>query len=130
MRFAYLKDPLFLFCVAAYFVNRLVFKRIWPDGFVHAHFNDLICIPFWVPIMLFGMRQLGLRRDDSPPAAHEIIIPLLLWSVLFEIILPLDPFWSAYTVADPMDVFWYCVGAFVAGVFWKRRYGAVVGPKL
>ena len=62
MRFGYLRDPLFLVCVAAYFLNRFVFKAVWQTGFVHEHLNDLICIPFWVPIMLFAQRKLRLRR--------------------------------------------------------------------
>ena len=74
MRFLYLRDPLFLACVATYFVNRFVLKNIWHDGFVHAHLNDLICIPFWVPIMLFAQRTLRLRPDDHSPRPAEIII--------------------------------------------------------
>jgi hypothetical protein len=48
VRFGYLRDPLFLVCLVTYFVNRLVLKSVWKDGFVHEHFNDLICVPFWV----------------------------------------------------------------------------------
>ena len=62
MRFRYLRDPLFLACVVVYFVNRFVLKAVWEAGFVHTHLNDLICVPFWVPIMLWvERRSLKLR---------------------------------------------------------------------
>jgi hypothetical protein len=88
MRFRYLLDPLFLFCLVTYFVNRFVFKAIWKGGFVHDHLNDLICIPFWVPIMLFAQKMARLRPTDDRPHAGEIVIPLILWSWIFEILLP------------------------------------------
>ena len=61
MRFLYLYR-LFLFCVLSYFVNRWVFKAYWTSGFVHEHLNDLICIPFWVPIMLWSTTAWPVRR--------------------------------------------------------------------
>ena len=55
---------------------------------MHDHLNDLICIPFWVPIMLWGQRRLGLAGVDRPPMASEILLPLFVWSWFFEMILP------------------------------------------
>jgi len=85
VRFRYLRDPLFLVCIVGYFLNRWVLKRTWDGGFLHEHFNDLICIPFWVPIMLWMQRRLGLRPRDDVPHAHEVVIPLLLWSVILTV---------------------------------------------
>ena len=76
MRFLYLRDPLFLLCVLTYFVNRFVLKAIWTTGFIHEHLNDLICLPFWVPILLFAQRRVGLRDNDDPPRSAELVIPL------------------------------------------------------
>lgn len=118
----YLKDPLFLFCFASYFVNRWLVKPVVEGGFLHSYFNDLICIPFFVPIMLFAMRQCGLRKDDSPPHAHEVMIPLIVWSALFEVILPGQEPWGVGMVADPMDVFCYGLGACIAAGFWNVWY--------
>ena len=42
----------FLAAVAAYADNRLVLKRVWATGFVHAHLNDLLCIPVLRPTMV------------------------------------------------------------------------------
>jgi hypothetical protein len=122
MKFLYLRDPLFLFCVLTYFVNRLVLKEIWDTGFVHEHLNDLICIPFWAPIMLWGERRLGLRKSDDPPETNEIIIPLIVWSWAFEIVLPSMGPVGAWCVADYRDVFYYSLGALGAAVFWRWWY--------
>src|SRR5262245_23998286 len=117
MRFLYLRDPLFLLCVATYFVNRLVLKSVWKTGFVHEHLNDLICIPFWVPIMLYTQRLLGLREGDTIPRPGELIIPLVVWSWVFEIILPKTALFSGLCVADHVDILYYALGALVAGLF-------------
>ncbi|HLJ96675.1 MAG TPA: hypothetical protein VKU02_26115 [Gemmataceae bacterium] len=121
MRFRYLRDPLFLICVATYFVNRLVLKSHWKDGFVHEHLNDLICIPFWVPIMLFAQRRVGLR-DDAPPRPGELVIPLILWSWVFEIFVPAIDGLGDRFVADHLDVLFYAIGALGAAVFWRLWY--------
>jgi hypothetical protein len=123
VRFRYLRDPLFLACVAMYFVNRLVLKRIWTGGFVHEHLNDLICIPFWVPIMLFAQRTLRLREGDGRPAPGEIVIPLVVWSWVFEILLPQAGWLGDWRVADYWDVFYYTAGALLASLFWRWWYG-------
>src|SRR5205823_733564 len=94
MRYRYLKDPLFLFCLILYFTNRWLLKPYFPNKISCSYLNDLICIPFWVPIMLFMMRKIGLRRSDSPPQASEILVPLLLWSWVFEAYLPCVAFFK------------------------------------
>jgi hypothetical protein len=125
MRFLYLRDPLFLFCVATYFINRLVLKRVWTEGFVHEHLNDVICIPFWVPIMLFIQKRVGLRPFDGSPRASEIIIPLVIWSWVFEIILPEIAVLGDACVADYLDVLSYACGALIAAIFWRFWYGGL-----
>ena len=109
--FLYLRDPLFRPCLVLYFANRWVFKALWQTGFVHDHLNDLICIPFWVPIMLWGQRRLGLRSPDDPPLASEILIPLLVWSWVFEIILPRSGLLGERGYSDYLDVLYYSLGA-------------------
>jgi hypothetical protein len=123
MRFRYLLDPLFLVCVVTYFVNRFVLKSIWKEGFVHESLNDLICVPFWVPIMLFAQRQVGLRDSDDSPRPSELVIPLIMWSWVFEILLPESALLGKGFVADHMDVFYYALGTLVAGLFWRWWYG-------
>lgn len=122
MRFLYLRDPLFLVCVLTYFVNRWMLKAIWETGFVHAHLNDLICIPFWVPIMLWGQRLVGWRSTDGPPRATEVVIPLVVWSWVFEVILPQTQMFGGLCVSDHLDVLYYSVGAAGAALFWGWWY--------
>ena len=116
------RDPLFLFCVALYFVNRFILKPYIHGGvfgtFLHDSLNDVICLPFWVPIMVWMMRKVGLRADDAPPRGVEVLIPLLLWSWFFELILPnLGPF-RHLAVCDPNDILCYTVGTVLGAWFW------------
>lgn len=126
MPFRYLRDPLFLFCLALYWVNRLLLKPVLHTGliaaFCHNSLNDVICIPFWVPIMLWMMRQTKMRRTDAPPHGAEILVPLFVWSWFFELVLP---FWRPFrhlAVCDPNDILCYTVGALFASMFWNRYY--------
>jgi len=123
MRFQYLRDPLFRFCVTLYFVNRWVFKPCLPNDFFRDSLNDVICLPFWIPIMLYLMRKTRLRRDDFPPRGSEILIPLIIWSWFFEIVLPGVPFFKHLATADCQDILSYTAGALFAAVFWKIWYG-------
>ena len=122
MAFAYLRDPLFVTCFVLYWLNRLIIKRVPHPDFFHEYFNDLICIPFLVPLLLFVARSCRLRNHDGRPLVHEIIIPLLVWSILFEIVFPHHPFWSRWVTGDPYDILYYSIGACCAMFFWQRRY--------
>ena len=84
--------------------------------------SDLFCIPFWVPIMLWIQRRLGLRPHDRPPDAVEVVIPLVVVAVAFEIVIPSCVDWLVPTVPDPNDVLAYCLGCLSAVVFWQWRY--------
>lgn len=122
MPFAYLKDPLFLASVSAYFLNRCLEDLGFGTAFLESYLNDLVCVSFWVPIMLWGLRTLRLRRHDGPPEAFEIAIPVLVWAAAFEIVVPSLPAFRPYATADPGDVLCYCLGGFVSAIFWRRYY--------
>ena len=124
MAFGYLRDPLFVVCVLAYGANRLLEDGGMSPPMFRSYLNDVICIPFWIPMMLWAERKLGLRPHDDPPHAYEIIIPLLLWAAAFEIILPTTQAWAGLAVPDPNDVLCYAGGAFIASQFWHWRYRA------
>jgi hypothetical protein len=117
--FRYLRDPLFLFAVAAFLINRFVLEQIWTSGFVHNHVNDLLCVAFLVPVMLTLMKRCGLRRYDGPPRTAEIVIPILVWSLFFEVLLPLHPFWGQWATADPADILCYWIGGLAAAAIWR-----------
>ena len=123
MPFAYLKDPLFLLCLATYCIHRGMVAGGISLPLLQSHLNDLICIPFWVPIMLWGERRLGLRRHERPPNAIEIIIPLIVISAAYEVIIPYC--WERHvnTVPDPKDILAYCIGSLIATIVWNVYYG-------
>ncbi|MBM4024505.1 MAG: hypothetical protein FJ280_03755 [Planctomycetes bacterium] len=122
MPYKYLRDPLFVLCFAMYFANRWLFKPWWPNSFSHCYLNDLICVPFWVPILLYVMRRLRLRADDAPPRSYEILIPLILWSAVFELWLPHTPLFQGRAFSDHADILFYSLGALVASLFWRQWY--------
>lgn len=128
MPFKYLRDPLWQGCVLLYALNRCVLKPLLPRGFAwgffHSHLNDLICIPFWVPPMLWLMRLCGARTNDEPPRLHEIVIPLMLWAWIFEGLLPRSSAFGGVATADALDVLAYTAGAIAAHRFWRWRYRA------
>jgi len=129
MRFLYLRDPLFLICLGLYAANRWAFELWMPRSFFTNHFNDLICIPFCVPIMLFLLRCLRLRSDDSPPQPDEILVPLILWAAVFELWLPNLPVFRGLATADYLDVFYCTLGASIAGIWWRVWYGREIGEE-
>ena len=85
-KFRYMKDSLFLVSVAIYFLNRYLLKPFTGDEipFFRCYLNDLICIPFCLPIVLFLTRLVRLRDHDNPPDFYEISFYLLMWSFVFE----------------------------------------------
>ena len=122
MKYRIHRDPLFLLCAIIYCANRWVLKPSVSLEFFRSYLNDLICIPFCAPIMVALLRMVRLRGDDGPPRAQEVLIPLILWSVVFEVLLPgIEPFRSV-VVADPVDIVCYSAGALVAVLFWNWWY--------
>jgi len=121
-RFGYWRDPLYLACVFLYVVNRFWIKPNCGFFFFHAYWNDVLCIPFTVPPMLWLLRRLHLRFHDGPPTILEITIPLLMISWAFEIYLPNTAMFRDVTVADPWDIVAYAIGAVAAGAWWFCWY--------
>ncbi|MCE9544977.1 MAG: hypothetical protein K8T25_05585 [Planctomycetia bacterium] len=122
LRFRYLSDPLFLACFAIYWVHRWLAAHGLSCELLRAHLNDLICIPFWVPIIVWITRRLSLRKHDAPPDAVEIGVPLVVIAALFEVVLPAQHRWAIPTIADPLDVLSYCAGALGSVCVWRWYY--------
>jgi hypothetical protein len=122
MPFRYLRDPIFLTCLAAYFLNRELEEFGLSPALAQCYLNDLICIPFWVPIIVQVSRWLGMRGHDHRPSMLEIGIPLMMIAILFEVILPLTETFHNKAIADPYDVQCYVLGALVANWLWRRMY--------
>lgn len=122
MRFGYLKDPLFITFFCLYWVHRGVANLDCSTPFLRSYLNDLLCAGFWVPILVWATKQCRLRSHDGPPSAVEIVIPLLIWSVVFEAWPIVIDLLKVPSVADPNDILAYWFGAMVAAAFWRWHY--------
>jgi hypothetical protein len=120
--FAYLRDPLFLVCFAAYWLHKLLVVCGLSNDWLRAWLNDVICLPFWVPIILWAQRRLGLRTHDGPPAAIELVVPLVIFAGVFEVWLPSTRTFAGLAVPDPCDVLCYACGGLGSALFWSWRY--------
>lgn len=121
--FQYLRDPLFIACLAAYFINRVAESFGIAGPTLRYYLNDLICLPFWLPIVLQIARSIGFRKIDAPPSGLECGLALFIWATLFEVWLPETNLLAGYAIADPWDVIAYAIGGFVAQVWWGWWYG-------
>ena len=122
MAFRYLKDPVFVTCLFAYSLNWSLERQSLSPRIAQCYLNDVICIPFWVPIIVQVSRWLGLRGHDSRPNMIEIGIPLMMFAILFEVILPSTEMFHNKAIADPYDVQCYVIGALVAHLVWGKLY--------
>ena len=89
---------------------------------LRCYFNDVICLPFWLPIVLWIVRSVGLRHVDTPPSGLECGIALFIWATMFEVWLPQTSLLAGYAIADAWDVFAYAVGGFSAQTWWNWWY--------
>jgi hypothetical protein len=119
IKYKHLSDPLFLFSLTLYSINKWVFLKfeIWSCNFCTYYLNDLLLVPVLVPIILFFSGALKLRDVSSPPMFLEIIIPLAIWSIAFELI---GPFYFGKGTSDPLDVFAYCLGGLISWLIWNQ----------
>ncbi|RYG56390.1 hypothetical protein EON80_29415 [bacterium] len=124
MPFRFLRDPFFQFSVALFLTNILLLKRyLPPNPITHSYLTDLLCLPVWVPFMLWVIRCLKLR-DNAPPRPLEILLPWVFWSVMFEVVLPGSPLLGGFAKGDPLDVAVYGVGGLLGFLIWRAWYRA------
>jgi hypothetical protein len=119
--FRYTGDGLFMVAVVLYLLNRFLLKPACAahTGFFQSYFNDLLCVPFWLPLVLLLTRRIGFRDHDRPPDLWEIGFYLTIWSIVFELLCPLRAELFHDTVADPWDVVCYAAGALLGGLHWN-----------
>jgi hypothetical protein len=109
-------------CLACFtcIFNRFVVKPVvWENGLFSSYFNDLICSPFWLPIVLLATKYAGFRDHDEPPDLLELGFYVLLWSIIFEYVCPSYGKHFNCTIADPWDIVCYAIGAVIAWFFWN-----------
>ena len=113
--FRYAADPVCVGAVLLYAVNRWALKPHGVGGaFTHGYLNDVLCLPLFLPPILFAQRLLRLRRHDGRPRLWEVLQHWLVFSLVFEVVLPRYPQWFR-TTADPLDVVAYLAGGLVRG---------------
>ena len=79
--FRYCLDPVFITATALYLVNRFAIKPFVPLGvtpFFAWYVNDLLCIPFCLPPLLYVYRRLALRDAAGFPTKWEILGHLVI----------------------------------------------------
>ena len=115
--FRYALDPVFLFALAIYVVNRALIKPHLHaySPFFQGHLDDTLLVPVALPIFLLAYRLLGLRPDDAAPRWWEVAGHLVVWSLFFKWFAPLVLHQS---VADPVDVACYGGGGLIAWLVW------------
>jgi hypothetical protein len=120
-RFQYWSDPICVTCVIFAALNRYYLKPHRIGGhFTIAYLNDVICLPLFVPIILYIQRRLRVRLHDGYPRLWEILQNWAIFAILYKVILVRFP--HVYRVArDPIDVIAYLAGGLAAWLFWKWR---------
>lgn len=118
-KFKFLLDPLFLFSLTLYSINKLSLlgSEFWNDEYSNYYLNDLLLVPVLVPIILYVSRILNFRDGYAPPNGLEIILPLAIWSIAFELV---GPFCFGKGTADPVDVLVYWLGGLTSWIIWNR----------
>jgi len=118
-RFKYLADPVCIGSVVVYLVNRIWLKPSGISGtFGSCYLNDMLCLPLFLPMILWLQRRMGLRVHDGPPRVWEVLQHWAIFSILVEVLLPRFPQYFR-TVADPMDVVAYLVGGMMGWMWWR-----------
>jgi hypothetical protein len=120
-QFRYLADPICMGAVVVYLVNRIWLKPLGISGtFGQWYLNDVLCLPLFLPVILWVQRRMGLREHDGPARVWEVLQHWGIFSILFEVILPRFPEYFR-TTADAWDVVAYWVGGMGAWMWWRWR---------
>lgn len=118
-QYSIINDRLFLLSCSLYVMNRWIVKPNTSLPFFHHHLNDLLCFPIWIPFLVALLGFLHLRTKGEPPDSYEILIPLVLWSWMFEGWFPTTRLFESVTIADHRDIIWYAAGALVGAIYWR-----------
>ena len=133
--FRYFADPVCIACLIIYPINRFYLKPHHIGGwFTHGYLNDVMCLPLFVPMILYVQRAVGLRDHDGYPRIWELFQHWAIFSIVFQAILPRFP--KVFTSAgDPWDMLAYFAGGMIGYWIWfaearKRvRIGESKGSK-
>lgn len=120
-KFRYFTDPVCIACLIIYPINRWYLKPHHIGGwFTHGYLNDVMCLPLFLPMILYAQRLVGLRPSDAFPKWWEILQHWAIFSIVFELILPTMPQLYKHT-HDPWNVVAYLIGGIIAGLIWRQE---------
>ncbi len=75
-QFRYIADGACVLSLLLYAVNRFFFKPHHVGGwFTHGYLNDILCLPLFVPIILYVQHLIGLRKHRGFPRMGDIPKP-------------------------------------------------------
>jgi hypothetical protein len=118
-QFQYLADPACIISLLIYALNRHVLKPHHIGGwFTHGYLNDVLCLPLFVPMILYAQHLIGLRPHRRYPQFWEIFQNWAAFTIVFQLIIPRFP--KTYISAgDPWDILAYLAGGVIAGYYWS-----------
>jgi hypothetical protein len=94
--FRYLADPVCIVSLCLYALNRFVLKPHHIGGwFTHGYLNDVLCLPLFVPMILYIQYVIGLRKSCDYPRVWEIFQNFAAFTIVFQAIIhgfPRDSF--------------------------------------
>jgi hypothetical protein len=83
--FRYFADPVCIACLIIYPINRWYLKPHRIGGhFTVAWLNDVLCLPLFLPMILYLQRRLGVRWNDDPPRMWEVLQNWVIFCVVFQ----------------------------------------------
>lgn len=123
--FRYLADPVCISSLILYPINRFYLKPHHIGGwFTHGYLNDVLCLPLFVPMILYAQYVIGLRKHAAYPSAWEIFQNWLAFIFIFQVVIVRFPK-TFIAAGDPWDILAYAAGGIIAGVYWSlaaRRF--------
>ena len=119
-QFRYLADPACIISLIIYAINRFFLKPHHIGGwFTHGYLNDVLCLPLFVPMILYAQHLMRLRRHYGFPRVWEIFQIWVAFILVFQVVIP----------RIPQDV--YCQQA-IRTTSWPTLAGALlrdfIGP--
>jgi hypothetical protein len=117
-RFRYVADPVCITALVLYCCNRWIIKPMAGGGFSADYLNDVLCLPLFLPPILWVQKRLNLRPGDHRPRLWEVLQHWAVFSVVFELVVPRLP--GFRSTADAWDVVAYLAGGLAAYFFWRR----------
>src|SRR4051812_42789120 len=102
--FRYALDPVSILAGILYLVGRFGLRPHHLGGaFVRDYLNDVLCLPLFLPLILYIQRRLRLRMHDELPRLWEVLQSWVVFSIVFELILPrCAPYFRS--TSDSLDV--------------------------